>query len=120
VRSDERRETPRIRKGLIVKYRLASAGAGQWRMSPLKDLSATGVRFIAEGGFPLGSALELQLCLPSRAQPLSVAGIVRWAGAVGAGALTEHGVSFSQPDAAAQQQIAQAVEFFLNKERERG
>ena len=117
--SDERREAPRIRKGLIVKYRLSSEGASQWRMSPLRDFSATGIRFIAECSFPVGSVLELQLCLPTCAEPLRVAGIVKWVKAASSGSLAEHGVIFSQVDAVTQQQIAQAAELLLKKERER-
>lgn len=99
----------------MVKYQTASTGAGQWRMSPLRDLSTTGIRFVAEGAFPVGTALELQVCLPAAAQAISVSGRVVWARSAGAGGMTEHGVSFESLNAATQQQIAQVVEFFLRK-----
>jgi len=111
------RRAPRIERPFIVKYRCPEIGQTEWLMSPMRNLSVSGVRFIGEHGFAMGSVLDLQLCLPNAAQPITAKGLVVWTRRLDPGPMSEHGVTFSEADPATTQQIAQAVEFFLRKHR---
>ncbi len=115
--TDERRGAPRVDKRFMVKYRCPAMGQHDWMLSPIRDLSAKGIRFIGEFGFTVGSVLELQLCLPTVDQPLAVGGTVVWAQPATAKGLTEHGVSFAEQDVDAKQQVERATEFFLRRQR---
>ena len=74
----ERRAAPRVESQLLVKFRSASDTPGKWHMTPLKDMSADGLRFTSEVPYAPGTTLELQLLLPTTATPLHLLGCVRW------------------------------------------
>lgn len=112
--NEERRRSPRIDRRFMVKYRCPSRGQAQWMMSPIKNISSSGVRFIGETGYPTGVVLELLLHLPTSTEAVPVNGVVVWQRG-GAMQLTEHGVQFVSASAAAKQQIQQALEFLLKK-----
>jgi len=86
-----------------------------WSLSPLRDLSGSGARFMCEVTFPVGTSLELQLLLPPAKDPLPLAARVAWA-KPGPMQLTEHGVVFEAIDATSQQLLEHAVTYFLRKE----
>ena len=115
--TDERRGAPRVDKRFMVKYRCPAAGQTEWMLSPIRDLSTKGIRFISELGFTVGNELELQLCLPTADQPVAIGATVMWAKPASTKDLTEHGVSFSEQDADAKQQVERATEFFLRKQK---
>ena len=74
----ERRQSPRIPHGFLVRYRLPTARGMVWRMSPLRDLSRGGARFLAEGFFEIGQWINLQLIVPNAKQPVDVSVRVVW------------------------------------------
>ena len=112
---EERRRAPRIDRRLMVRYRRPTSGKPQWMVSPLRDFSAMGIRFIGETGFPVGTVLEVQMQLPSSPEPLTVMTRVVWLRGGTAGKLAEHGVEFVDPSPQARQQIMQATEVFLRR-----
>lgn len=110
----EHRRDPRIARGFMVRYRLPKETA--WSVSPLRDLSTSGARFLGERAFEIGVDLELQLVLPLAKDPLVLQ--VRVARtAPGPMNLVEYGVVFQVVEAAVQQMIDVAVAHFLRKQR---
>lgn len=112
----EHRRDPRITRSFMVRYRAKDAQSLSWSLSPLRDLSGSGARFMCEGAFPVGTLLELQLLLPTMKQPVSLKALVAWA-KPGPFDLAEHGVTFDETDPQIQRLIDIAVVFFLSKER---
>jgi len=99
----------------MVRYRAASGGQGAWAVSPLRDFSRGGARFVCENAFPVGTVLELQLMLPSSKTPVPLEAQVTWA-KPGPINLAELGVAFSPVEAGIQQLIDTAVAHFVHKE----
>ncbi len=112
----EHRRDPRITRSFMVRYRAKDTPTATWSLSPLRDLSGSGARFICEATFSVGTVLELQLLLPQAKKPLPLLGRVAWT-KPGPLNLAEHGVIFEAVDAVAQQRIEAAVTYFLRKER---
>jgi len=112
----ERRREPRIVHSFMVRYRAAGATSPKWMLSPLKDFSASGVRFVAEPGLRPGQALELQLMLPMHREPLGVAGRVAWSEPFGDGSLVEQGVEFVGENAETRVVVVEAVAYFLKQQ----
>ena len=112
---EERRRSPRIEKRFIVKYRCPTIGQTQWLASPIKDLSAVGIRFFGEYGYTVGADLELELSLPVTEKPVPAKGRVVWQQRHGDGKMTEHGVEFLELDPPAQQHIAQMIKILVEK-----
>jgi hypothetical protein len=81
-------------------------------VSPLRDLSSSGARFLGERAFEVGTELELQLVLPMAKEPLALQARVARA-ASGPMRLVEYGVVFQADDAGVRQMIADAVTHFL-------
>ena len=67
---NEQRRRPRINRPFIVRYRPASTEDAKWFVSPLRDLSGGGARFVSEYPFFVGDTFELQLLLQVPEQPL--------------------------------------------------
>ena len=111
----EHRRAPRITQSFMVRYRVLSSGQGTWEVSPLRDLSSGGARFLCESPFPVGTALELQLVLPSAKAPVPLQARVTWV-RPGPLQLAEHGVAFGSVEADIQQLIDTAVAHFVRKE----
>ena len=112
----EQRRQPRVARSFMVRYRASSAGQVSWFVSPLRDLSSGGARFICETEFPLGLELEMQLLLPSAEAPVPIKARVAWAKPAPM-KLTEHGVTFDAGDVGIQRTIDAAVAHFLRKQQ---
>ena len=112
----EQRQAPRIARGFMVRYRPAENAAALWSVSPLRDLSRTGARFLAESAFPVRTVLELQLVLPMTKQPVAIRGRVAWL-KPGPLSLMEHGVAFETIGPETQQAVDAAVAHFLKRQR---
>ncbi len=112
----EQRRDPRIMHSFMVRYRATARGQVSWFVSPLRDLSSGGARFICECAFDVGTLLEMQLLLPISEQPVAVKARVAWA-KPGPLNLTEHGVTFNPEDLGAQRIIDTSVAHFLRKQQ---
>jgi hypothetical protein len=115
TREPENRKRPRVHHPFMVRYR--RPGETLWSVSPLKDLSGGGARFIAEGQIPDQTIFELQLLLPTAAQPVWVKARVTWVKQLRQGLMTELGVTFTPDDIAGQHAIDTAVDHYRNKEQ---
>ena len=115
---EEQRKRPRISRPFLVRYRPPSQAAERWFVSPLRDLSSGGARFLSEYPFSAGNAFEMQLLLPASKQPFLLRARVTWVkpGHLG---LSEIGVTFDAGDVGFQQAIDQAVAHFLGREQRR-
>jgi hypothetical protein len=110
---DERRQAPRAVVAFMVRYRRAESG-GQWSVSPMKDLSRGGARFMADLKLAPGQKLELQLLLPYSQEPVSLRAKVAWARA-GLFNTTEIGVAFDAGDGAIMRAVDAAIAQLLKK-----
>lgn len=72
----ERRRAPRYRVDWPIHYRRVPPGLNG--PAKTRDLSHTGVGLMLEERLEVGSQLELQIALPRRPDPFSVAGQVMW------------------------------------------
>jgi len=116
MRKDERRKDTRIEKHFMVHYKPAKEEGGSWRMSPLKDISKNGARFLYEGDCAMGEQLILELHMPANPAAQRIKATVvriqetdnRWA---------EIGVSFNEIDEKTQNDINAIVNWFLKKRR---
>ena len=72
--SSENRRRPRVSHPFMVRYRLDTETAKNhgWFVSPLRDLSSGGARFLSEETVEPGVLLQTQLLLPTAAQPVEV------------------------------------------------
>lgn len=113
----EQRRQPRIRRSFMMRYRVPSAGPAAWFVSPLRDLSSGGARFISETEFFVGTELEMQLLLPSTEAPVPLKARVAWVKPAPMH-LTEHGVTFNPGDTGIQQTIDAAVAHFLHRKQQ--
>ena len=113
---DEQRKRPRINRPFIVRYRPASTEDAKWFVSPLRDLSSGGARFISEYPFFVGDTFELQLLLPVSKDPILLKARVAWIKAAHM-SMSEIGVTFGAGDTGIQQTIDQAVAYFLDKQQ---
>ncbi len=108
------RETPRVARSFLVRYRGANNGQQGWLVSPLRDFSVRGARFMSERSLILGDVLELQLVLPTSPKPVALTGKVAWT-KLGKLGLVEVGVVFEPVEVALQQALEKAVQRFLEK-----
>lgn len=74
--ADERRRAPRLGLRLNVSYTIV--GTKKLGASLAKDISGTGVRFVAEHPLECGTPLELVVALPDRTEPIRCLGEVVW------------------------------------------
>ncbi len=108
----ENRRAERVARSVMARYR---AGAqSTWLMSPLKDLSSGGARFLSEHPFTAGQVFELQLLLPTAPQPIVVQAKVAWVKPAPL-QMVEMGVTFNPADAGIQRLIDESVAHFLKK-----
>lgn len=117
--TEERRKVPRIESQLLVKFRLLSDPLGKWHMTPLKDMSSGGVRFTAEHPAAPGTALELQLLLPTTATPLRLTGSVIWVRPSTIPHLVEYGVAFTKLLPTQREEIDKLVSLYRSRKRPR-
>ena len=113
---EEQRKRPRISQPFMVRYRPARKEQTGWLLSPLRDLSSGGARFISEYPFFVGDTFEMQLLLPASKEPLPLKARVAWVKTAHV-SMSEIGVTFDPGDTAIQQAIDQAVTYFLGKQR---
>ena len=110
--AEEHRQAPRVVRGFMVRYRRPSDRG--WSVSPLRDLSSSGARFLSEQTFPVGTKLELRLVLPTTKEPLALqARVARIM--PGPMDLAEYGVTF-EVNAAGVQEIVTALAHFVHKQ----
>ena len=110
----DKRQHSRITRGFMVRYRNGIGLEAPWFVSPLRDLSGTGARFLSECALSAGDSVALQLILPLSQQPVCVGARVTWVKPVQF-RLVEVGVEFTDQEVPAQQAIDQAVQHFLRK-----
>ena len=113
----ERRKAPRVTSQLLVKFKSANDPQAQWQMTPLKDLSHSGLRFIAEAICDVGLSLELQLLLPTLATPLRLTGRIVWSQPSSIAPLVEYGVEFTELSATQREAIDTLVTLYLSRQR---
>ena len=113
----EQRRDPRVQRPFMLRYRSLHGAWAPWSITPVRDLSASGARFLSEHPLSVGARVELHLVLPASQQPVLLEGQVAWVKAKGAGrmGLMEVGVSFSVRDDATQQLLEAAVRHFLRR-----
>ena len=102
----ENRRTPRMARSFMLRYQPPEQSA--WLLSPLRDLSSGGARFLSEHAFTAGDLFDIQLVLPTASRPVELKVRVAWAKPWRAG-LFEVGVTFDPGDAGIQQTIDEAV-----------
>ena len=111
----EQRRSPRINRSFMVRYRSSEPPEGAtWLVSPLRDLSSGGARFLSERRLAVNDVLGLQLILPMFPQPVLLKARVAWMKSAPLN-MVEVGVTFDPGDAAIQRMIDDAVAHFLRK-----
>lgn len=110
----EQRHDPRVAHPFMVRYQCQES----WHVSPLKDFSTTGARFVADYPFTQGEVLDAQMIFPLARQPIAVRARIVWMKPTQWG-LVELGVTFELGDAEAKQAIEAAVAHFLRKQERR-
>lgn len=111
----EHRRVPRVKRSFMIRYRSAT-GPLSWGLSPLRDLSDGGARFMSETSFAVGDELLLELLLPVSKEPIPITARVAWAKA-GPMAVSEYGVRFHVQDERIRQALAEAVTRFTSNVR---
>lgn len=111
----EPRRDPRVPHAFIIRYRPAGDTGGGWLVSPLRDLSSHGARFLSEREFPVGSSLDAQLQLGFAQQPVQLKARVAWVKPAQLMKMYELGITFDPGDPAAQQALDVAVSRFIQK-----
>lgn len=114
----DNRQSPRIARSFMVRYRVPTPGRTGWLVSPLRDLSSSGVRFVCEKAFDVGLILEMELLLPTAKQPVPLRAKVVWTKPVQWG-MVELGATFEPVDATVQQMINDAVAYSLRTQQEK-
>ena len=105
----EQRRHPRVARSFWLWFRPA-ASIESWQAAPLRDLSASGARFLSEHAFEAGSVLNARLRLPTSTTVVSLTIRVAWSRPVeGQWGLTEHGVTFEFTESTMRQHILYAV-----------
>ena len=110
----EQRRSRRVNRSLLIRYRGPTMPEGTWLISPLRDFSSSGARFLTERFFRVGESLDIQLVLPVARDPAVLTGHVVWKRPSTMG-LTELGVTFTAERPETQQLIDVAVAQFLRK-----
>ena len=114
--SDQRRG-PRVGQHFMARYVIPGRAPKQWLVSPLRDLSSGGARFLSEHPFASKDVLELQLVLPNAQQPVVLKARVAWIRPAPMG-MHEVGVTFDPGDATIQSTIDTAVNRIWEKRSE--
>ncbi len=110
----ERRGTGRIIRPLLIRYRPQGRVDLNWHMSPLRDLSQSGARFVSEQAFSLGTALEVQLTLPIRRESIRAGAKIIRTHALSP-QLFEYGIAFGPLASDVQHSIDVTVDHFMKK-----
>ena len=116
---EDYRQAPRVNQPFIIRYRLPETVKAGWMVSPLRDLSSGGARFLSEGSFDVGAILDVQLVLPVSQQPVALKARVAWVKPARLGTV-EVGITFDPGDTAIQRTIDSAVEYVIRKQEKKG
>lgn len=112
---EEHRRSQRIARTFLIKYHWMEAGRTRWGLSQIKDLSATGLRFVAERDFPVGEVIDIEVRVPTAQDPLTLQGKIVWAKPRKLFSTVEYGLEFVGLDEAATRAVAQAVDYFTGR-----
>ncbi len=111
---NEQRRFPRVIHSFLIRYRMNTARGPVWRMTPLRDISSGGARFLCEAFFEVGKWIELQLVLPTAKEPIIVSARVVWSHpSKEILNLTEYGVAFELIDPVGRNRLEAALRPFL-------
>ena len=113
--SQEHRKVSRIKHPFMLRYRPVGPGMSEWSLTPLRDLSGLGARFLSDRLLAKGDALEIRLMLSTSPQPVPLEGEVAWVKLDSTLGLPEVGVTFVVRDAATQELLDAAVRHFLER-----
>ena len=108
----EHRRAPRVARPFMVRYQ--PPGQSTWLISPLRDLSSGGARFLSEHAFKGGEVFEVRIVLPTASQPVPLKARVAWTKPQRSG-LLEIGITFNPGDAGIQRTIDEAISRFLDR-----
>ena len=113
----ERRDAQRATHHIIVRYHVP--GAEGWYVSPLRDLSRTGARFLFEGFVSVGDLLGLWIGPPMFTEPVKISARVVWhhTGYATRLPLMECGVQFEQLESGVRRVIENDVTSHLRTSR---
>ena len=111
---EEHRMAPRVPHPFMIRYRLLAVGSEDWMVSPLRDLSGGGARFLSERPFAVGSLLETQLRLPASRDPILLRARVTWA-KPWRSKIADIGVTFEVDDSRKRDAINDAVVRLLQR-----
>lgn len=112
---EERRRSPRVARTFVVKYHWTENQLSKWGVSQTKDLSVSGLRFVAEQPFPVGMVVEFEVHVSTAVTPLKLKGRVMWSKPLAFLSMAEHGVEFVDLEETTKRALAQAVEFFVHR-----
>jgi Tfp pilus assembly protein PilZ len=112
----EHRRGPRVARHFLVRYRPLRDSDAEWLVSPLRDLSSGGARFLSERQFAAGDVMMMQLILPVSSQPIELKARVAWTRKSKVGtAITDLGVTFETQDVFVQRTLETAIAHLLKR-----
>jgi len=97
----------------MARYR--PRGTATWLLSPLRDLSQGGARFLCDQSFEVGTALEMEIILPMIKQPIWCPAEVAWVKPADQPGCVELGVAFQAGDDRTREALQQAVRHFMKR-----
>ena len=106
----ESRKFPRVPGSFETKYRVCGDFTQSWHLAKTLDLSAVGIRLLADQLLEGNMTLEIQITLPSLYNPLFLNARVVWV-KTAAPDMTECGVEFSDVSTEQKAQIDALVAF---------
>ncbi len=112
-RKQEERRAQRVERLFLVRYQCPSIGEMDWEISPIRNLSGTGLRFLAESDYPIGVILDLRLQVPTVEQPLVVPPTIIWKRRLSPSAWWDYGASFGRLPVSKRKAIVGAIQVFL-------
>lgn len=117
---EEHRRAQRIARTFIIKYPWMEGGTSRWGMSQIKDLSAAGLRFVAERDFAVGEVVDIEVRVPTAPDPLKLRGKIVWSKPRPLASTAEYGLEFVGLHEATARSIAEAVDYFTGRSHRDG
>ena len=115
---EEHRRAPRVSHPFMIRYRFLAPWAETWMVSPLRDLSGGGARFLSEWPLKVGAILETKLLLSSSRDPVPMQARVAWTKPWRL-KIAEVGITFEIGDPKVQEAVDGAVARLLEQRRRR-
>ena len=112
---EEHRRSQRIARTFIIRYPWMEGETSRWGMSQIKDLSATGLRFVAERDFTVGEVLDIEVRVPTAPNPLQLKGKIVWSKPRPLASTAEYGLQFVGLNEATARSITEAVDYFTGR-----